>query len=384
MSQQNNNHPWRGPGVQRTVFIIAVALVLYVLITRPGDIGKALSALFAVLGPILGGFVLAYLLNPCANFFERYFHAYGAQRARRALAVLTTMLIFSFILIFLFAMVVPQIVTSVTSFYDSLNNADSTLRLRLAQLIALAGRHGIDINGIYKLGNQLIDYSLKWVNENSEALVDVAVSIGHWIFNFIIIVFIAIYALMGRDGLLREVRSLMHALLEKARYDKSMDFFTRCHSILIHYIWYDLIDGVIVGVANAAFMMVMHMPFVPLISVIVAVTNLAPTFGPIAGAIMGGMILLLSDPLLSVQFLIFTLALQICDGYIIKPRLFGNTLGVPPLGILIGIVLGGRLFGILGILLAIPIVAILQFIYEDWKLRRMKEHGEVLTDDMLL
>lgn len=384
MSQQNNNHPWRGPGVQRTVFIIAVALVLYVLITRPGDIGKALSALFAVLGPILGGFVLAYLLNPCANFFERYFHAYGAQRASRALAVLTTMLIFSFILIFLFAMVVPQIVTSVTSFYDSLNNADSTLRLRLAQLIALAGRHGIDINGIYKLGNQLIDYSLKWVNENSEALVDVAVSIGHWIFNFIIIVFIAIYALMGRDGLLREVRSLMHALLEKARYDKSMDFFTRCHSILIHYIWYDLIDGVIVGVANAAFMMVMHMPFVPLISVIVAVTNLAPTFGPIAGAIMGGMILLLSDPLLSVQFLIFTLALQICDGYIIKPRLFGNTLGVPPLGILIGIVLGGRLFGILGILLAIPIVAILQFIYEDWKLRRMKEHGEVLTDDMLL
>lgn len=384
MSQQNNNHPWRGPGVQRTVFIIAVALVLYVLITRPGDIGKALSALFAVLGPILGGFVLAYLLNPCANFFERYFHAYGAQRASRALAVLTTMLIFSFILIFLFAMVVPQIVTSVTSFYDSLNNADSTLRLRLAQLIALAGRHGIDINGIYKLGNQLIDYSLKWVNENSEALVDVAVSIGHWIFNFIIIVFIAIYALMGRDGLLREVRSLMHALLEKARYDKSMDFFTRCHFILIHYIWYDLIDGVIVGVANAAFMMVMHMPFVPLISVIVAVTNLAPTFGPIAGAIMGGMILLLSDPLLSVQFLIFTLALQICDGYIIKPRLFGNTLGVPPLGILIGIVLGGRLFGILGILLAIPIVAILQFIYEDWKLRRMKEHGEVLTDDMLL
>lgn len=369
-----NHHPWRGPGVQRTVFIIAVALFLYVLITRPGDIGRALSTIFSVLGPILGGFVLAYLLNPCANFFEKYFKLFGIKRGARALAVTTTMIIFFLVLIVLFAMVIPQLVTSITNFYTSMNTADSTLQLRLSQLVALAARYNIDISGIYGLGNQLIDYMMDWFNNNSEAVVDVAVKIGHWVFNFIIIIFIAIYALQARTGLVKEASNLMHALLEKDRYDKTVDFFARCHSILIHYIWYSLIDALIVGTANAVFMMIMRMPYVPLVSTIVAITNLAPTFGPIAGAIIGALILLLSDPLMSLQFLIFTLALQICDGYIIKPKLFGNTLGVPALTILIGIVLGGRLFGILGILCAIPTVAILQFVYEDWKQRRIEAH----------
>lgn len=371
-----SNHPLKIQGMRRIVFIIAVALILYVLITRPGDIGKAVGTIFAVLGPILGGFVLAYLLNPSANFFEKYFKLFGVKRGARALAVATTMILFFLVLVVLFAMVIPQLVTSITNFITSMNTADSTLRLRLAQLIALADRYNIDITGIYGLGNQIIDYSVDWFNNNSDTVVDAAVKVGHWIFNFVIIVFIAIYALQARTSLLNETRSLMHALLEKDRYDKAMDFFARCHTILIHYIWYSLIDALIVGVANAIFMMIMGMPYVPLISAIVAITNLAPTFGPIAGAIMGAMILVLSDPLMSLQFLIFTLALQICDGYVIKPKLFGNTLGVPALSILIGIVLGGRLFGILGILCAIPTVAILQFVYEDWKQRRLEAHGE--------
>ncbi len=98
-----------------------------------------------------------------------------------------------------------------------------------------------------------------------------------------------------------------------------------------------------------------------LISVVVAVTNLAPTFGPIAGGAVGALILLLVNPLDALWFLIFTVVLQTLDGYVIKPRLFGESLGVPAVWILITLIVGGRMFGMIGILLAIPIAAIILF-----------------------
>lgn len=107
------------------------------------------------------------------------------------------------------------------------------------------------------------------------------------------------------------------------------------------------------------------MQYVGLVSVVVGVTNLVPTFGPIVGGVIGVFILLMVKPWHAVIFLIFTLILQTLDGYIIKPKLFGNTFGVSGLLILLAIVIGGKMFGILGILLAIPFAAICDYVYRE-------------------
>jgi predicted PurR-regulated permease PerM len=112
-------------------------------------------------------------------------------------------------------------------------------------------------------------------------------------------------------------------------------------------------------------MMIAGMPFVSLISVIVGVTNLMPTFGPMIGAAIGAFILVLVEPMHALAFLIFTLVLQLLDGYILKPKLFGGSLGVPAAWILISIVVGGKLFGVVGIVLAIPFSAIVVFVFEE-------------------
>ena len=125
----------------------------------------------------------------------------------------------------------------------------------------------------------------------------------------------------------------------------------------------------------------MHMPFTALVSVIVGVTNLAPTFGPIVGAIIGGFILLLVNPLMAFWFIIFTIILQTFDGYLIKPVLFGDTLGVSSIMILIFIIVGSRMFGVWGILLAIPTAAICDFIYKDFIWRKnLKQMYEQNTE----
>ena len=115
-------------------------------------------------------------------------------------------------------------------------------------------------------------------------------------------------------------------------------------------------------------MLVVGMPYVGLVSFVVAITNLIPTFGPIVGGVIGAFALVLVKPWYALAFLVFTLVLQTLDGYVLKPRLFGSSLGVSGLWILIGVIVGGRIFGVIGILLAIPGVAILDFIYRDYLL----------------
>ena len=102
----------------------------------------------------------------------------------------------------------------------------------------------------------------------------------------------------------------------------------RCHAILNRYIVFNLLDSLIVGTANALFMAIVGMPYVGLVSFVVAVINLVPTFGPVIGAIIGGFILLMVNPWHALAFLIFTAILQTIDGYILKPKLFGDSLGV--------------------------------------------------------
>ena len=118
------------------------------------------------------------------------------------------------------------------------------------------------------------------------------------------------------------------------------------------------------------------MQFAGLVSVVVGATNLIPTFGPVIGGAIGAFVLLLVKPMHALAFLIFTVVLQTLDGYIIKPKLFGNSLGVSGLLILVSIVVMGNIFGVVGILLSIPVAAILDFIYRDAFLPWLEERGE--------
>jgi predicted PurR-regulated permease PerM len=165
----------------------------------------------------------------------------------------------------------------------------------------------------------------------------------------------------------------MHALLSERSYNDSGDFWGRCNSILIRYIGCDILDGLIVGAANFIFMLITGMPYNLLLSVVVGVTNLAPTFGPILGGVIGAFVLVLVNPWYALWFIIFTIILQTMDGYVIKPKLFGDSLGVSAVWILVSIIVGGRMFGVWGIMLAIPFAAIFDYVYRDMILKRLNK-----------
>ena len=131
-----------------------------------------------------------------------------------------------------------------------------------------------------------------------------------------------------------------------------------------------LLDSLIVGTVNAIFMLICRMQYVGLVSAVVAVTNLIPNFGPIIGAVVGGFVLFLVNPLHALLFIAFCIVLQFVDGYILKPKLFSGSLGVSGLLILVASIVLGNMFGVWGMVLSVPIAAILSFLYRDYFLPR--------------
>ena len=165
----------------------------------------------------------------------------------------------------------------------------------------------------------------------------------------------------------------MRAFFSQNATMEIMDFSLRCDAILISFLVQSLLDSLIIGVVNAIFMLICRMQYIGLVSVVVAVTNLIPNFGPIIGAVVGGFVLFLVNPLHALMFVAFCMVLQFADGYILKPKLFSNSLGVSGLLILVASIVLGNMFGIVGMVLSIPAAAILSFIYNDYLLPRQEQ-----------
>ncbi len=135
--------------------------------------------------------------------------------------------------------------------------------------------------------------------------------------------------------------------------------------ILIEYLKGTGIDSLIIAVINLIFMLILKMPFAILISVVVGITNFIPTFGPVLGALFGGVILIFYDPKLAIWFLIFTVVLQLVDGFFIKPKIFGKSFEMSSLLMLVVMIIGGGLFGVAGMILCVPVVAIIDYLYKN-------------------
>ena len=234
----------------------------------------------------------------------------------------------------------------------------------------------LDISGFQEISDKVIAMITKYAQENMDSIVDTSYNVGKSIVNIVLGLILAIYFLFDKERLKNSAKRLHRALFPRRIYQETYDFFKRCYQILIRYVGGDLLDALIVSIINFIFMAILGMPYSLLISFFVGITNLCPTFGPIVGGLLGAFILVLDNPWYALWFLIFTLILQTLDGYVIKPKLFGDTFGVPSVWILVMIIVGGRIFGFWGIMLAIPFTAMFAYVFETFLRKLIDKRNE--------
>ena len=260
---------------------------------------------------------------------------------------------------------IPNLISSISMLMDNADTYYATIEKAVDYVNSLGFGLHIDLSAIEaSVRNWLGDF-VNNLSNNLSSILNTTKDIGTVLLNIVIGVILAVYILFSKKYLLNGLQRLRKAILTPKRYESNTRFWNRCHDIFTQYIGCNIIDAMIIGISNAIFMLILGMPYVPLVSFVVGVANLIPTFGPIIGGAIGALVLVLVKPSYALWFLIFTIGIQILDAYVIKPRLFSSSIGLAPVWTLIAITVGGNLFGIVGILLAIPVAAILTFIYDE-------------------
>lgn len=346
--------------------VLCAVAIFFIVFLNVNSISGFFEGVTRVLAPIIIGLVFAYIIDPVAKFFEtKVFVKLKKENLRRTLsAVIALVLVLSLLTLFI-GTLIPNLISSISMLMDNADTYYATIEKAVNQINSLGFGLHIDLSAIEaSIRNWLGDF-VNNLSQNLSSILSTTKNIGAVLLNILIGVILAIYILFSKKYLLSGLQRLRKAIYTPKQYESDTRFWNRCHDIFTQYIGCNIIDALIIGISNAIFMLILGMPYVPLVSFVVGIANLIPTFGPIIGGAVGALVLVLVKPSYALWFLIFTVGIQILDAYVIKPRLFSSSIGLAPVWTLIAITVGGNLFGIVGILLAIPVAAILTFIYDE-------------------
>ena len=340
-------------------------------------LAAALGRLAVILRPFLWGLVLAYVLDiPTRWLAAKWF---GGRRG--AGAAVSYALLFGAAGLLLW-LILPQLAQSVTSLFGKLAAYEETLRRLLAWVQATFGADTATMDAILQqLTARLQSEFTAWSGRAAQAAAKAASNTAGAAADAGIALAASIYLLSGKEALLRAARACLHAALPPRAAGSVLEICRLANKIFSGYIGGQLVDALLVGGETFALMSIFGLEYAPLLSVLVGVTNIVPVLGPFLGAVPGLIILLLELPWKAAEFAIIIFVVQQVDGNFIAPRILGGATGLPGLGVLLAIVVGGAWFGIPGMVLGVPTLAVLaallkQAVGAGLTARGLDENGE--------
>lgn len=365
------------------VAVIVIALVISLIFSKLGIIASALKTIVSTVSSVLYGVVMAFLMAPVydrisawveeilSSFFPKW---KKSGKWAKFIATLACLIILIFVIFALIMMIIPELVNSITNVIgyapDGMSNLENWLKDILNKNPDL---EKLVIGNYQDISERVSDIAttnvLPNVNTYIKNLSSGVINALGVVVNIIIGMMVMMYLLNMKTTLSSQAKKIVYSMagvkigneiVTEARYIKNM--FEK-------FIVGKIIDSIIIGIINYFFMMIIHMPYALLISVVVGVTNVIPFFGPFIGAIPSIVLLLLVSPFTALQFAVWILVLQQVDGNIIGPKILGQTTGLPSFWVLFSILLFGGLFGIVGMIIAVPTWAI---IYRT--ISRVSEH----------
>ncbi len=365
-------------------FAACCAVLLYMLLSHLTEVGAWLTGVRRFLSPVFTGIVVAYLMNPVSDFFEfKLFHKVKNRGAAHLWSVICTVFCLVLVLGLLLVALIPSLVQSISSLISNWNDYTKKVMELLEKIIALAQQHHInfDMSNITDLVQNGMDKLIVWLKNNVQTILQTAGNVGTSVSNFAIGLLFGVCFLVAEKGLVSLIGVIRAAIYKKDRLERHNELLHRCNTVFLRYVGCTVLDAAIMGVGALVFLLVMRMPYAALIAAVVAITNVIPTFGPMIGSVIGMFFLVLDKPLNALWFFIFICIWQGVDGMLIKPRLFKGSLGIPAVWTMVLIILGGKIAGMAGIILAIPAAAILVILYQETIRPRLEKRIKKNAED---
>lgn len=356
-----------------TAFLVIAASIALIFLIIRFDRVKAMGAMIAgILAPITYGAVLAYLLTPVYNRVrgavlkgleakvEREPARMGAARFASTLASIAMLVA---IVVGLFAMLIPQLITSAMSIVEALPTSVYNLQLWLQKL--LADNPDLERQVMEYYGSA-VEYLQSWVtNDMVPTLTRILTGLSSGLFsiliamkNILIGVIVMVYLLNMKEKLITQAKMIVYSAFPLKAANKIVEEFRYVHHVFGGFIIGKLLDSLIIGILSFVLLTWMKMPYVLLVSVIIGVTNVIPFFGPFIGAVPSAFLILLVSPMKCLYFIGFIFLLQQFDGNILGPKILGDSTGLSSFWVLFSILLFGGLFGFVGMIIGVPTFAV--------------------------
>ena len=362
---------------------IASGLVLFFFLFRFQGVQGGVGRVVQILKPFIYGAVIAYILAPFCNRFQKaLLKAFGGRHEKlaSALSIVLSVVIAFLIIAVLFSLVLPQLL-------DSIEALSNTMPARIdaagKKIEALLAAHPELQEAWDKYGVVLQEKLEKWVHTDmldlaQKLLGNAAVYVQHTavaLKNVVLGVLISVYILISRRRFGAQAKMLLHGIFPNRAARVIEKEIRYADKMFNGFLVGKIIDSAIIGVLCFIGCLILHLESPALLAVIIGVTNIIPFFGPFIGAIPCVLMLLIQNPMHALIFAVFVFALQQLDGNIIGPRILGDTTGLSSFWVLFAILLFGGLWGVAGMIVGVPLFAVIYDIIRQLVSIGLGKHG---------
>ena len=339
------------------LLILGACILFYTVLGALDRLLGLAGQVLGILAPFAGGVVLAYVLDP----FVRWMCAAvlrGKPRLRWV-AILCAYLLLLLLVAVLVGLVLPQVWASLATLFTSLPGyianvqqallgVQETYGLNLQPLVAVLDDYEQLMNDLYGMAAASVPEIVATLQAAASNVISVFTAVAG-----------SIYMLSGKERLLRQLRAAVHALLPRPLAESTLRVCRLANENINGFFVGKVIDAAIVGGILFVAMSVLGIRFALLIAALMAVCNIIPVFGPFIGAAPSLVILLFVSPVQALEFLILVVVVQQVDSNVIAPKVLGRSLGISAFWVLFAVLLGANLFGVVGMVLGVPVFATL-------------------------
>lgn len=369
---------------------IALSILFFFLLYNIKNVNISLGNFITALKPFIYGGIIAYILVPMCNKYQQWLeritmHLFKVSKKEaniiaKPLSIGLSFLTAFLIIYVLLSLILPELIVSLNMISKNLTSYYSTALDWINNTFKnndLLKKYAKDVTD--NISGSLYKFIISDLLPNTETLVT---SVSSGVMNVVSVaknlfigIIVAIYLLNSRERFSAQSKILVHSILKEKHANKLIKEVRFTNKMFMGFISGRLVDSAIIGVLCFIGLTVMNIQYAFLISVLIGVTNIIPFFGPFIGGIPSGLLILMDDPVRFIWFVVFIIVLQQIDGNIIGPKIMGEMTNLNSFWVLFAIMVFSGLFGFIGMLIGVPVFAVIYHLSQELILKGLKRTG---------
>lgn len=374
--------------MKKILFIISYTILFLVALLNLEVVLDGLAILLQVVFPFLLGGAIAFILNIPMRFIEKYGkkHFQKHPKLLRPCSYFGSVCFVCIILGIVIFIVVPELAETFISLSKTVEafipQATKWLESMVQNPEIVAYLEGLQIDWDSIL-DSIFTIARGSVSNVVSSSLEITVTIISSIINFFIGFIVACYILLQKETFAYQTKKALFSIFPKDKAKRIIEIIKLTNNVFYHFITGQCLEALILGTMFFVVMIILQMPYALLVGVLICVTALIPIVGAFIGCFVGAFLILMVNPMQAGLFVIVFLVLQQIEGNIIYPQVVGNSVGLPSIWVLFSVVVGGNLFGVLGMLLLIPINSVLYTLFKQWSNKQLEKKNISITKNSL-